>query len=76
MRRVFIRKRAVFLFSAGTLQIENVTKRFCNEAEERLRLAPEAARVGVWTYDLATHRIICSSELRANLWRYAGVLHR
>lgn len=33
------------------------------EAEERLRLAPEAARMGVWTYDLATRRIICSSEL-------------
>ena len=33
------------------------------EAEERLRLAPEAARIGIWTYDLATHRIVCSPEL-------------
>jgi PAS domain S-box-containing protein len=33
------------------------------QAEERLRLAPEAARIGIWTYDLATRRIICSSEL-------------
>jgi PAS domain S-box-containing protein len=33
------------------------------EAEERLRLAPEAARIGIWTYDLTTHRIAFSSEL-------------
>jgi PAS domain S-box-containing protein len=33
------------------------------EAEERLRLAPEAARIGIWTYDLATHRVVCSAEL-------------
>jgi len=33
------------------------------EAEERLRLAPEAARIGIWTCDLTTHRIVFSSEL-------------
>jgi PAS domain S-box-containing protein len=33
------------------------------EAGDRLRLAPEAARIGTWTYDVVKHRFICSSEL-------------
>src|SRR5215471_11332289 len=33
------------------------------ESEERLRLAPEAARIGTWTYDLADKRIVWSAEL-------------
>jgi PAS domain S-box-containing protein len=33
------------------------------EAGDRLRLAPEAARIGIWTWDVAKHRFICSSEL-------------
>jgi PAS domain S-box-containing protein len=33
------------------------------EAGDRLRLAPEAARIGTWTWDVAKHRFICSSEL-------------
>jgi PAS domain S-box-containing protein len=33
------------------------------EAEERLRLAPEAARIGTWTWDLSSHSIVWSPEM-------------
>jgi PAS domain S-box-containing protein len=33
------------------------------EAGDRLRLAPEAARIGTWTYDVVKHRFTCSPEL-------------
>src|SRR5215472_451781 len=40
-----------------------LAEKVLREAEERFRLAPEAARIGTWTYDLATRYISWSSEL-------------
>lgn len=34
------------------------------EEEDRLRLAPEAARIGVWNYEVGKGRFICSLELQ------------
>jgi PAS domain S-box-containing protein len=33
------------------------------EAEDRLRLAPEAARIGIWNWDLVKHSFVCSAEM-------------
>jgi PAS domain S-box-containing protein len=38
-------------------------ERLLRESEERLRLAPEAARVGTWTFDLIKEQIAWSPEL-------------
>lgn len=33
------------------------------EAEDRLRLAPESARIGIWNWDLVKQTFVCSAEL-------------
>lgn len=38
-------------------------ERLLRESEERLRLAPEAARIGTWTFNLAERQIAWSAEL-------------
>ncbi|HVN06439.1 MAG TPA: PAS domain S-box protein [Bryobacteraceae bacterium] len=38
-------------------------ERLLRESEERLRLAPEAARIGTWTFSLQTQKITWSLEL-------------
>jgi PAS domain S-box-containing protein len=48
-------QRGLSLFS------HDITDR--KQAEERLRLAPEAARIGTWTYDLPHGQMVWSAEL-------------
>jgi len=38
-------------------------ERLLRESEERLRLAPEAARIGTWTFDLAKQKIAWSADV-------------
>jgi PAS domain S-box-containing protein len=39
--------------------------RLLREGEERLRLALDAARMGVWDWSLATNEVVCSARTRA-----------
>ncbi len=55
--------RGLSLFSRDITDRKHAEE-ILSEAEDRLRLAPEAARIGVWTYDVVKHRFICSSELQ------------
>ena len=54
--------RGLSLFSLDITDRKHAEE-ILREAGDRLRLAPEAARIGIWTWDVAKHRFTCSSEL-------------
>jgi PAS domain S-box-containing protein len=55
-------QRGLSLFSHDITDRKNA-ERLLRESEERLRLAPEAARIGTWTFNLAERQVALSPDL-------------
>jgi len=54
--------RGLSLFSRDITDRKHAEE-ILREAEDRLRLAPEAARIGIWNWDLVKQNFVCSAEL-------------
>jgi PAS domain S-box-containing protein len=63
--------RGLSLFSRDITDRKH-SEEILREAEDRLRLAPEAARIGIWNWDLVKQSFVCSAELE----QIFGVGHR
>jgi PAS domain S-box-containing protein len=54
--------RGLSLFSRDITDRKH-SEEILREAQDRLRLAPESARIGIWNWDLVKQTFVCSAEL-------------